>query len=64
MGVRHTPRKHSTKPWLATGRIRDLRLDVFLGYYATQEEARAAVDAWFLKKYGGKKINQYRYVEP
>jgi hypothetical protein len=38
--------------WAAKGRIRHLRLDVYLGAHPTLEDARQAVDAWYLRKYG------------
>jgi hypothetical protein len=38
--------------WVAKGRIRKLRLDVYLGGFDTKEEAQAAVKHWYLKKYG------------
>ena len=54
MGVRLDPRRRYRKPWVATVRHRELHKDLYLGMFATKEEAQAVVEAWYTRKYGGR----------
>jgi hypothetical protein len=40
------------RPWIAKGRHRELQKDLYLGAFATKEEAQAAVAAFYQGKYG------------
>ena len=51
MSVHRDPR-HISRPWRATARLRSLRKDVYLGSFATKEEAQAAVSEYYGRKYG------------
>ncbi len=41
--------------YVAKAMMRETRLTVYIGTFATEAEAKQASDAWYLKRYGGKR---------